>query len=114
MAFDPKQVQWQRDLSVSYEKIGDLYKANGDTSTALKSYQDSHEVVKKLAALDPKQAQWQTDMVVSYVKLSQVEPTKKKQHLQDALKILETLNAENRLSKDKQAWIDLIKGELGK
>ena len=62
--------------------------------------------------LDPKQVEWQTDIVVSYFKLSEVEPAKKTQYLQDALKILQTLNAANRLSKDKQAWIEIIEGEL--
>ncbi|OQX10040.1 MAG: hypothetical protein BWK73_21310 [Thiothrix lacustris] len=111
---DPKQAEWQRDLSVSYDNVGDLYKANGDTPAALKAYQDSLTIRNKLVELDPKQAEWQTDIVVSYFKLSEVEPAKKTQYLQDALKILQTLHAENRLSKDKQAWIEAIQDNLSK
>ena len=111
-ALDPKQTQWQRDLSVSYDRIGDLYQANGDMASALKSHQDSLGIRQTLAALDPKQVEWQTDVVVSYFKLSDVEPRKKKQYLQDALEILQTLNAENRLSNDKQEWIGIIESAL--
>ena len=66
---DPKQAEWQRDLSVSYERIGDLYVATGDTPAALKTYQDSLSIVQKLVELDPKQAEWQRDLSVSYEKL---------------------------------------------
>ena len=112
VALDPKQTNWQRDLSVSYNKLGDLYKANGDAPAALKAYQDSLAIRKKLVALDPQQVEWQTDIVASYFRLSTVESAKKKQYLQDALKILQTLNAANRLSKDKQEWMEIIEAEL--
>lgn len=111
-AAEPDNTARQRDLSVSYNKVGDLYQANGDTAAALKSYQDSLAIREKLVALDPKQAQWQTDVVVSYFKLSTVESAKQTQYLQDALKILQQLHAEQRLSKDKQAWIGIIESQL--
>ena len=50
-------------------EAGDLYVANGDTPAALKSYQDSHELVKKLVELEPKQAEWQHDLSLSYNKI---------------------------------------------
>jgi len=36
---DPGNAEWQRDLSVSYNKVGDVQKAQGDLTGALKSYQ---------------------------------------------------------------------------
>ena len=36
---DPGNADWQRDLSVSFERIGDVQVAQGDLSGALKSYQ---------------------------------------------------------------------------
>ena len=38
---DPGNAGWQRDLSVSYNKVGDVQVAQGDLAGALKSYQDS-------------------------------------------------------------------------
>ena len=105
VALDPNQVEWQHDLSGSYGRLGDVYWANGDTNAALKSYQDSLLIRKKLVERDRNNVQWQTDVAVSYVKLSQVEPNKRKQYLQDALQILQRLDAENRLPKNQQAWI---------
>ena len=36
--FDPSNAGWQRDLSVSYERVGDVQSAQGDLAGALKSY----------------------------------------------------------------------------
>uniref|UniRef100_UPI00257A1298 tetratricopeptide repeat protein n=1 Tax=Thiothrix sp. TaxID=1032 RepID=UPI00257A1298 len=44
---EPDNAYRQRDLSVSHEKLGDLYKATGDTPAALKAYQDSLSIVQK-------------------------------------------------------------------
>ena len=66
---EPNNTQWQRDLSVSYGRLGNMYKVNGDMPAALKAYQDSLSIRNKLVELDPKQAEWQRDLSVSYEKL---------------------------------------------
>jgi hypothetical protein len=38
---DPGNAGWQRDLSVSHEKIGDVQVEQGDLAAALASYQDA-------------------------------------------------------------------------
>ena len=38
---DPGNAGWQRDLSVSYDKVGGVQEAQGNLSGALKSYSDS-------------------------------------------------------------------------
>jgi tetratricopeptide (TPR) repeat protein len=38
---DPANAGWQRDLSVSYEKVGDVQVAQGNLPAALTSYQAS-------------------------------------------------------------------------
>jgi phage terminase large subunit-like protein len=38
---DPNNAEWQRDLSISYNKVGDVLVAQGDLTDALKSYRDS-------------------------------------------------------------------------
>jgi tetratricopeptide (TPR) repeat protein len=68
-AADPRDVQAQRDLSVSYNKLGDVQLQLGDTAQALASYQQGLEISQELAAADPRDAQAQRDLSVSHNKL---------------------------------------------
>ena len=69
-AADPSNSSWQRDLSVSFNKVGDVFRAQGDLGQALKAYQNSLAIREKLAAADPSNSSWQRDLVVSYYKLA--------------------------------------------
>ena len=44
---DAGNADWQRDLSVSYNKIGDVLVAQGALGEALKSYRDSHAIFER-------------------------------------------------------------------
>ena len=70
---DPGNAGWQRDLSVSYEKVGDAGAAQGDLADALKSYRDSLAIRERLAQSDPGNAGWQHDLSVSYDKVGEVQ-----------------------------------------
>jgi tetratricopeptide (TPR) repeat protein len=96
---DPGNAGWQRDLSVSYNKIGGvqveqgdlagalksfqddlaiaerLAKAQGDLAGAMKSFQDGLAIRDKLAKADPGHALWQRDLSVSYNKIGDVKAT---------------------------------------
>ena len=50
---------WQRDLSVSYNKVGDVLVAQGKLQEALDAYQQKLTIDKKLASQDPTNAVWQ-------------------------------------------------------
>jgi tetratricopeptide (TPR) repeat protein len=63
----------ERDVSVSYERIGDVQVAQGDLTAALNSYQDSLGIRERLAASDPGNAGWQRDVSVSYNKIGDVQ-----------------------------------------
>ena len=63
---DPSNAGWQRDLSVSYEKVGDVLQAQGNLDEALKSYRDSLAIADRLAKADPSNAGWQRDLSFSY------------------------------------------------
>jgi tetratricopeptide (TPR) repeat protein len=67
---DPSNTQWQRDLSISHDKIGDMLAAQGNGAEALVAYQRSLAIRERLAQQDPTNAEWQTDLVVSYWKLA--------------------------------------------
>ena len=56
--------EWQRDLSASFEKIGDVQSARGNLDGALEADQDSLAIAEKLAAQDPGNALWQRDLIV--------------------------------------------------
>jgi hypothetical protein len=69
---DPGNAGWQRDLSVSYNKIGDVLVAQGNLPEALTSYQDSSAIFDRLAKSDPGNAGWQRDLSVSYNRVGDV------------------------------------------
>ena len=63
---DPANIQWQCDLSVSHERIGDVLEAQGDGPGALAAYRKSLAVREALAARDPANTQWQRDLSASH------------------------------------------------
>src|SRR5262245_65835989 len=84
-AQDPGNAGWQRDLSVSHIKVGDVLIAQGDGAGALAAYRASLGIRERLAAQDPGNAAWQRDLVVSHFKLartSKSDPAGEATHLQ--------------------------------
>jgi tetratricopeptide (TPR) repeat protein len=63
----------ERDLSVSFNKIGDVQVAQGDLAGALKSYRDSLAIRERLAKSDPANAEWQRDLSVSFNNIGNVQ-----------------------------------------
>ncbi len=45
---------WQRDLSISYEKVGDVLVRQGKLDEAVKAYRDSLAIREQLAAVSPR------------------------------------------------------------
>jgi tetratricopeptide (TPR) repeat protein len=72
VAADPGNAGWQRDLSVSHNKMGDVLRAQGNLPAALESYRASHDIFERLAAADPGNAGWQRDLSVSHNKMGDV------------------------------------------
>ena len=71
-AADPGNAEWQRDLSVSHNKIGNVLRAQGNLTGALQAFQASLEIAKGLAAADPGNTGWQRDLSVSQEKIGDV------------------------------------------
>jgi tetratricopeptide (TPR) repeat protein len=69
---DPANTQWQRDLSVSNNKIGDVLVAQGDWPGALAAYQAALAIREDLANRDPANTVWQRDLSVSNNKIGDV------------------------------------------
>ena len=66
---DPNNSQFQRDLSVSYNRLGDIELRLGNTDAALAHYDNALTGALKLVELDPNNSEFQRDLSVSYDKL---------------------------------------------
>ncbi len=71
-ACDPANTEWQRDLSVSHERIGDVLKAQGDGAGAITAYRKGLAIAEALAERDPANTEWQRDLSVSHNKIGDV------------------------------------------
>jgi tetratricopeptide (TPR) repeat protein len=68
----PDDATYQRDLSVTYNEIGDVLVDQGHLPEALKSFRDGLSIAEQLAQADPGNAVWQRDLSVSYNKIGDV------------------------------------------
>ncbi|MGH3909509.1 MAG: hypothetical protein ACRDRM_01640 [Pseudonocardiaceae bacterium] len=69
---DLTNTAWQRDLSISHERLGDLAVAAGNLDTAQHHYEIDLAIAERLAALDPANAQWQRDLDISRQRIAHV------------------------------------------
>ena len=63
----------ERNLSVAFNKLGDVQMAQGNIAGALKSYEADLAIADQLAKSDPGNAGWQRDLSVSYNKIGDVQ-----------------------------------------
>ena len=70
---DPGNAGWQRDPSVSYDKVGDVQVTQGNLPAALASYQAGLAIADRLAKSDPGNAGWRRDLSVSYGNVGDVQ-----------------------------------------
>ena len=104
---EPDRADYQRDLSVSYKRMGDLYRALGQGEQAREAYARSLAIAERLAKAEPDRADYQVDFVISLVKIGTSEPPSK-EPLDKALKILQTLEQEGRLSPEHSPKIGAL------
>ena len=69
---DPASATAQHGLSVSYYKIGDVQRAQGDLKGALAAFQDGLKISRNLADADPASATAQRDLSISYGRIGNV------------------------------------------
>jgi tetratricopeptide (TPR) repeat protein len=69
---DPGNTQWQRDLSVSRNKVGDVLRDQGDLAGAFAEYRAALAIRQRLAEKDPGNTQWQRDIHFSYGRIGLV------------------------------------------
>jgi tetratricopeptide (TPR) repeat protein len=103
-AKDPSNTDWQRDLSVSFEKLGDVAVSAGKLDDARGFYDQDLAVAKALAAKDPSNAEWQMDLCKSFARRSLVARTRteKIQMLTEARRIYDRLAQAGAFREDPQ------------
>ncbi|MFC4311661.1 tetratricopeptide repeat protein [Steroidobacter flavus] len=69
---NPANTKWQRDLSVSYNKIGDVLVFQGAGAGALEAHREALAIAAPFAARDPENTQWQRDLSVTHEKIGNV------------------------------------------
>ena len=72
LALEAGNAEWQRDLSVSLNKLGDLTVAQGNLPEAQRLFGDSLRIAQRLAESDPGNAAWQRDVWVSHWRVANV------------------------------------------
>jgi tetratricopeptide (TPR) repeat protein len=116
---DPTNAQAQRDLSVSYEKLGNVNRQLGNVPVAHEAYQKDLDISLKLAQADPTNAQAQLDLADSLLRLGLVEksvddfPAATKR-LEQSVEILTKLNQEGKIASQPlyQGWLKSGKWQL--
>ena len=71
-AADPGNTQWQRDLSISYNKVADVLTTQGRLDDALKAYQSALAIRVRLVAADRSNTQWQRDFLTSVGRINNI------------------------------------------
>jgi tetratricopeptide (TPR) repeat protein len=71
-AADPRNAEWQRDLSVSQNRVGNVLSAQGRLDDALSAYHACLAIAERLVASDPSNAEWQRDLSVSQNRVGNV------------------------------------------
>jgi tetratricopeptide (TPR) repeat protein len=69
---DPGNAGWQRDLSISHSRIGNVLRDQGKLPDALEAYRASLAIVEQLAKADPTNVRWQRDLSISHNKIGDV------------------------------------------
>ena len=114
----PGNAGWQRDLAVSFNKLGNAEKAQGRLEDALNSYEQGRAIMERLAKDDPSNAGWQRDVSVSDIEignvaLAQGDAEKALKSYQDSLAIRDRLAKSDPNNADWQRDLAIAHGRVG-
>ncbi|MGD9755542.1 MAG: CHAT domain-containing protein, partial [Acidimicrobiia bacterium] len=70
---EPNRTDYQRDLSISYNRLGDLMVAVGDGEQAARYFNDSLTIRRRLAEAEPNRTDYQRDLSVSNNRLGDLK-----------------------------------------
>ncbi len=118
VAADPANAEWQRDLSVSHNRLGDVAVALGDLAGARGHFEASLDIRVRLAEADPANTEWQRDLLASHERLGGVAMTVgdlagARGHFQASLDIGGRLAAADPANTGWQRDLSIIQGKVG-
>jgi hypothetical protein len=113
-AADPDNTQYQRDVSVSINRVADVLGARGDTDGALEHYTRGMHIDEQLSAADSENAGHQRDVWVSHYKiaaaLESVGDPSAADHWFRAHHVLAALDAAGKLpDADRATYDDVVR-----
>ena len=112
---EPDRADYQRDLSVSYNKVGDLYSALGQGEKAREAYLKALAIAERLAQAEPDRADYQVDLAISLHRVGTAGELLERKHIKRALEVLLRLKEEGHLAPEHEPKItalgELLRGE---
>jgi len=113
VAADPRNAEWQRDLSITFERIGAVLLKIGRRAEAVDAFRRALAIRETLAAADAGNALWQTDLVISLVQVARLGDDPRAR-LTRALDITQRLDRERKLNANQKGWIGMIGQEVAR
>ena len=104
-------MQWQRDLSISHNKIGEVLSAQGDLPGALAQFKAYHAIAESLARRDPGNMQWQRDLMASHWRLANMGEDAAG-NWRRCIEILEAMETAGRLAPPDRQWLEEARRKL--
>jgi Flp pilus assembly protein TadD len=119
VAASPNNNDWQRDLAVTYDRVGDVRIAQNHLADALASYRSSFAIRQNLAKSDPDNAAWQRAIAISEENLGSVAQAQNDlkaalTSYQDSLVIRRRLAEANPGNIQRQTNLALAYDEVGR
>jgi tetratricopeptide (TPR) repeat protein len=110
---DSGNPDWQRSLSLSYERLGDALAEAGNHTASLASYRDRLVIAQKLAALDPHNGGWKRDLAVAELKLAEAgdDPARR---WREVVRILRAMKDAGQLAASDEPLLSAAETELAK
>ena len=71
-AEDQNNIDWQYDLSITYNEVGRIFAAQGALNAAIASYRGNLAIIERVAAADFKNLYWQRNLSLTYFFLAGV------------------------------------------
>jgi tetratricopeptide (TPR) repeat protein len=106
---NPDSTVWQADLLANLDKVSELKLALGDEDGAIEAFEDGIAPARFLARVEGAATKAETDLVIRLYKLANVTDGERKQAaLDEAIKIVERLDAEGKLAADQKDWKDRL------
>ena len=77
VSLHPVRADTLRDLSISYERMGDLQRALGEGEAARQFHEKALQIAERLVAQDPGRADYLSDLVKSLIRVSGVDQVRR-------------------------------------